>query len=108
MTGRPATLWLKCGRCADTPNLATVTSSLRPRPVKAPALPGDDLVVVQRRYGRYTPYQRKGSPDEWVHKLGCKLCGYEEKISGERLAAWWAEFTATCRARDVRYLGRDR
>jgi hypothetical protein len=87
-------LWLRCGRCADTSNLATVT--------------GPGLSVYPRPDGSWHAYPRKGSPAEFTHLFRCRVCGYREKVGGERLDEWWAEFAATGRHRDVRYLGRDR
>jgi len=99
MRKRPAlwvgALWVRCGRCAGEPNLATITG------------PGM-TAVWPRRNGRWVCYPRKGSPTEFTHMFTCKLCGASEKVSGERLDRWWAEFAATGRQRDVRYLFRDR
>lgn len=93
-------LWLRCGRCAGTPNLATVTAGT--------GFPGEVFGVHPRRDGRWYAYPRKGSQAEFTHVFACKVCGYTEKVSGERLGGWWGEFAATRRRRDVRYLGRDR
>ena len=93
-------LWLRCGRCAETPNLATVSGGT--------GFPGEAFGVHPRRDGRWAAYPRKGSPDEFTHQFWCKACGASYKVSGGRLAAWWQEFAATRRRRDTRYLGRDR
>lgn len=113
----PPTLWLRCGRCADGPNLATVTAPAAPRITghRVPVctvpdrvfLPGMDLVIDRRRDGVWTA-RPGGTPDDWSHKISCKSCGAEHRISSERISAWWSEFIATRRPRDVRYLGRDR
>jgi hypothetical protein len=68
-------------------------------------LPGERLVIDRRRDGQWAAHAL--GPAAFSHKIGCRRCGAEHRISSERIAKWWEEFTATGRRRDVRYLGRD-
>lgn len=93
-------LWLKCGACNNA-NLATLGTGAEP-------LTGEPYAVQPRRDGRWHAYPRKGNEAEWTHQLDCRACKASHKISGQRLAVWWAEFTTSGRRRDERYVGRDR
>ncbi len=102
VTGQsPAVLWLACGKCAESPNLVTISEGRS-------KLTGEPFGVAPRRDGTWTAWPRRGAKDEWTHHITCKRCRYEEKVSGARMRQWWDEFTATRRRRDTRYLGRDR
>lgn len=98
MAGSPR-LWLKCGTCNGA-NLATLST-------EGSRLPGEDFAVQPRRDGRWNAYPRKGHQAEWTHQIDCRRCKASHKVSGPRLASWWAELVTSGQRRDTRYLGRD-
>lgn len=104
---RVPTLWLRCGTCGGAPKLATLSAAGAPRITGAVVLPEENVILLPRRpAGRCKAFPRKGSPREFTHLVEC-ICGARYKVSAQRLAGWWAEFAATGRQRDTRYLGRD-